>query len=50
MKTLPALVLLSVLCGCQHQALHVKCDRQLEPINAPAPVVRVPAPESATSP
>jgi hypothetical protein len=50
MKTLPILVFLASLSGCHTQAPRVKCDRPLEPINAPAPVVIEPAATSATTP
>jgi hypothetical protein len=50
MKMLPILVFLVMLNGCHTQAPRVKCDRPLEPINTPAPVVTEPATTSATPP
>jgi hypothetical protein len=36
--------------GCHTQAPRVRCDRQLQPINAPAPIVKEPSLTSATTP
>ena len=50
MKMTPVLVLLILIGGCRHGAPRVDCDRRLEPINPPKPVVpEAPAP-SGTSP
>ncbi len=50
MKTLPIVACLVLMGGCSTQAPRVHCDRQLEPINAPAAVVKEPAPASASTP
>ena len=50
MKTLPILVFLVMLSGCHTQAPRVKCDRQLQPINTPAPIVIEPEATRATPP
>lgn len=43
-------VLLVMVGGCHTQGLRVHCDSQLQPINAPAPMVKEPSTTSATSP
>jgi hypothetical protein len=44
----PAIVIfLVILGGCHTEAPRVRCDAKLQPINAPAPIVKEPA---ATSP
>ena len=40
MKTFKCIVLLVALSGCHHQAPRVDCDKQLVPINPPAPAVK----------
>jgi len=45
----PAIVvILAMLSGCHSQAPRVRCDSKLQPINAPAPIVKAPAATSAT--
>ena len=43
-------VFLVILSGCHTQAPRVHCDSKLQPINAPAPVVKEPSATSATTP
>lgn len=50
MKRLPIVAFLVMVSGCSTEAPRVHCDRQLEPINAPAAVVKEPAAPSASTP
>jgi hypothetical protein len=43
-------VLLLMVSGCHAQAPRVRCDRPLQPINTPAPVVKAPSVPSAIPP
>lgn len=40
MRTLPYLLLLTILTACSHQAKKVDCDKHLTAINPPTPVVK----------
>ena len=48
MNRLLIVVILAILSGCHSQAPRVRCDSKLQPINAPAPIVKEPAAASAT--
>ena len=48
MKGLAMVIILAMLSGCHSQAPRVRCDSKLQPINAPAPIVKEPAATSAT--
>jgi hypothetical protein len=50
MKRFPIIVFLALLGACQSEAPRVRCDLKLQPINAPAPVVKEPAAKSAPTP
>ena len=39
-----------MMSGCHTQAPRVHCDSKLQPINAPAPILKVPSATSATPP
>ena len=43
-------IFLVMVSGCHTQAPRVHCDSQLQPINAPAPMVKEPAARSETPP
>jgi hypothetical protein len=43
-------VFLVMVSGCHTQAPRLHCDSKLQPINAPAPMVKEPSATSATSP
>ena len=43
-------VFLVMMSGCHTQAPRVRCDRQLQPINAPAPIVKEPSATSVATP
>ena len=43
-------VFLVMVSGCHTQVPRVHCDSKLQPINAPAPVVKEPSASNATSP
>jgi hypothetical protein len=43
-------VFLMMVSGCHTQAQRVRCDSKLQPINAPAPMVKEPSATSATPP
>lgn len=49
MNRLLIIVLFALVSACQHQASRVRCDSKLQPINAPAPIVKE-APKSASTP
>ena len=44
------IVFLLLVSGCHAQAPRVHCDRSLQPINAPAPVVKEPSAASVPPP
>jgi hypothetical protein len=48
MNRLLMVVILVMLSGCHSQAPRVRCDSKLQPINAPAPIVKESAATSAT--
>lgn len=48
MNRLTLLVFLAMMSGCHTQAPRIRCDSKLQPINAPAPIVKEPAVTSAT--
>jgi len=48
MNRLLMVVILAILSGCHSQAPRVRCDSKLQPINAPAPVIKESAAMSAT--
>jgi hypothetical protein len=50
MNRLPIVVFLVMLSGCHTQAPRVRCDLKLQPINAPAPIVKEAAGGSASTP
>jgi len=50
MKTLPCLLLLSILTACSHQAKKVDCDKRLSAINPPTPVLKADAAAEKPSP
>jgi hypothetical protein len=43
-------VFLVMVSGCHTQAPRVRCNLKLQPINAPAPIVKEPSEPSATTP
>jgi len=43
-------VFLVMVSGCHTQAARVHCNLKLQPINAPAPIVKEPSTTSATTP
>ena len=43
-------VFLMMVSGCHTQAPRVRCDSKLQPINAPAPIVKESSATSATPP
>lgn len=43
-------VFLVMVSGCHTQAPRVRCDSKLQPINAPAPIVKEPSAPSAATP
>jgi hypothetical protein len=48
MQKLGLVIFLAILSGCQTKAPRVRCDAKLQPINAPAPIVKEPAATSTT--
>ena len=40
MNRLLIVVILAILSGCHSQAPRVRCDSKLQPINAPAPIIK----------
>lgn len=48
MNRLTLVVFLAMMSACHTQAPRVRCDLKLQPINAPAPIVKEPAATSAT--
>ena len=48
MNRLLMVVIFAMLSGCHSQATRVRCDSKLQPINAPAPIVKEPVATSAT--
>jgi hypothetical protein len=48
MNRLTLVVFLAMMSGCHTQAPRVRCDLKLQPINAPAPMVKESAATSAT--
>jgi hypothetical protein len=48
MQKLGLVIFLAILSGCHAQAPRVRCDAKLQPINAPAPIVKEPAATSTT--
>jgi hypothetical protein len=43
-------IFLMMVSGCHSQAPRVRCDLKLQPINAPAPIVKGPSATSAPTP
>jgi hypothetical protein len=50
MNRLLILVPFLMMSACQHEASRVRCDSKLQPINAPAPIVKDPAATGAPTP
>jgi hypothetical protein len=50
MRTLPHVLLLTILAACSHQAKKVDCDKHLTAINPPTPVVKANATAEKPSP
>jgi hypothetical protein len=50
MKVVPLLFLACVLSACAHQAKKVDCDKHLQAINPPTPVLKSTAPSKVVSP
>jgi hypothetical protein len=50
MERLLIIVLFALVSACQHEASRVRCDLKLQPINAPAPIVKAPAATGAPTP
>jgi hypothetical protein len=50
MNRLLIFVLFLMVSACQHEASRVRCDSKLQPINAPAPIVKEPAAKGGTTP
>jgi hypothetical protein len=48
MNRLALVVFLVILSACHTQVPRVRCDSKLQPINAPAPIVKEPAATGAT--
>jgi hypothetical protein len=48
MERLLIMVLFALVSACQHEASRVRCDLKLQPINAPAPIVKEPPTNSAS--
>jgi hypothetical protein len=49
-RAIPCLVLLCLLSACSHQAKKVDCEKHLEAINPPIPVLKPNATSKTTSP
>ena len=50
MERLLIIVLFALVSACHIQASRVRCDLKLQPINAPAPIVKEPAAKGGTTP
>jgi len=50
MNRLLLITLFALMSACQHEASRVRCDSKLQPINAPAPIVKEPPTTSASTP
>jgi hypothetical protein len=50
MNKMLTVVLLLMMSACSHEASRVRCDLKLQPINAPAPIVKEPPTTRASMP
>lgn len=48
MQRVTSFIFLIILSACHAQAPRVRCDSKLQPINAPAPMLKLPATTSTT--